>query len=415
MFRGNDSMRRLRGDRRLLLGLLTLVVAGAICLIAVLAYNIVTNNGQPTIVDDTNETPQSEATALVETEVEATPEADDEADDNESSETEATPTSTDNDPSSDEDDAPTEEAESTPEPTAVPETPTPAPTSSDESEAGDFESPAASSTTETITPTTRTIVTYNPGEILTNDNFEGRFINGVARGWTPFQTDGVLAIFSREVAPYINSGQAAQRITLVGATQPNRYAGLSQQVDVVANQAHTLSLHGQVRSRIGDITQSSYGYRMQYGIDYAGGSRWERVKNWVELPWDETPIVGANTTLLSYTTTITPPTGQLTLFVRGWNKWPDQTEAQYSLDDVSLIGPIATVQTIVLAETTPSPDGASFAPGDSGDKQALVNNGLPVTGRLTGLAQNGTVWAGLVFLTLLVTALAYRLRRQERL
>ncbi len=425
-------MRRLRNRRVLLLGI-SFVVLLAMLLVGVLIYNIATSSGGvaslpgDTTADPTPTEAQEPAESTTETEPETTAatEAESEtaastAEDTATDETVADPNETAS-PEADDDSA-AEIAPPEVNPTATPSeavaSPTPRPT------ATTADSPANEVTLPTATPaqsqqaaTTTTIVSYEEGELLTNGGFESVFPQGVARGWTPFQNGSVVAIFSREVEPYIANGRGAQRMTLVNGTQPNRYIGLYQRINTTPNEPHTLALRGHIRSRIGDVTQSNYAYRMQVGFDYAGGTRWERVDNWIELPWDEVPIVGGETSLFDYTTVITPLTGQLTLFIRGWNKWPDQSEAQYTVDSISLTGPIETVRTVAVVASTPAPDAASFAPSSSSsgnNQQVLVDNGLPVTGNMTNLAEDGRLWGGLFLLTLLTVGLGYRYHRRRR-
>lgn len=291
-----------------------------------------------------------------------------------------------------------ETATPTPTPTAAKPTPTPtkpAPTKP---------APAAASSGP------------QPGEIknlLKNGDFEQGFDQrGVALAWEPFRNDGFQAIYTDETFPYVEAGSNAQRITIVGATQYNRYAGIYQQVEVVPNQVYTLTLHGQIRSGPGDVNQSSYGYRMQYAVSKTGLQNWENVPeaDWVELPWDEQPLNASVTKFYSYTTTVSPGSGKITLFVRGWNKWPDQSEAQYTFDTFSLVGPSP-----VAAPLQTSGGGASFTTPTTttttttGGNQ-MIDKGLPTTGadEDASLVQDGRFWGGLLILLLLASGAIYR-------
>ncbi|NJN93081.1 MAG: hypothetical protein HC875_02800 [Anaerolineales bacterium] len=251
--------------------------------------------------------------------------------------------------------------------------------------------------------------------LLKNGDFEAGFDQrGAALEWEPFRNDGFQAIYANETFPYIESGSNAQRVTIVGATQYSRYAGIYQQVEVVPGQVYTLTLHGQIRSVVGDVNQSSFGYRMQYAISQTGLKNWANVPEaeWVELPWDEQPINASVTKFYSYTTTIEPAAARITLFVRGWNKWPDQSEGQYTFDSFSLVGPStapAPVQTSAGEAGTSGATSSSATP-TSGD--AMIDKGLPTTG--TGdaphLMQDGRFWGGLLILLLLATGAVYRAR-----
>ena len=73
-------------------------------------------------------------------------------------------------------------------------------------------------------------------------------------------------------------------------------------------------------------------------MDYNGGTDWQAVENWVELAWDQQSPVAEAYTFNDYTTVITPTGQSLTLFIRGHSKWPRQSEANFNLDGVSLVG-----------------------------------------------------------------------------
>ncbi|MCK6629762.1 MAG: hypothetical protein L6R45_31875 [Anaerolineae bacterium] len=316
-------------------------------------------------------------------------------------------------------------AEDTPTPTRVLSAKTP----TVEAEADETVEPTA--TTARPTPTPRTPATAapvvssgaaaQPGEIknlLKNGDFEAGFDQrGVALEWEPFRNDGFQAVYTNETFPYIESGSNAQRVTIVGATQFNRYAGIYQQVEVVPGQVYTLTLHGQIRSAVGDINQSSYGYRMQYALSQTGLKNWANVPEaeWVELPWDEQPINASVTKFYSYTTTFEPAAAKITLFVRGWNKWPDQSEGQYTFDSFSLVGPstaAAPLQTsageVGPGETTSA--STTSATPTAGD--AMIDKGLPTTGADDDphLVQDGRFWGGLLILLLLAAGAVYRAR-----
>lgn len=318
-------------------------------------------------------------------------------------------------------------AEDTPTPTRVlsAETPTV------EAEADETAEPTATTARPTPTPTPRTPATAapvvsggaaaQPGEIknlLKNGNFEAGFDQrGVALEWEPFRNDGFQAIYTNETFPYIESGSNAQRVTIVGATQFNRYAGIYQQVEVVPGQVYTLTLHGQIRSAVGDINQSSYGYRMQYALSQTGLQNWANVPEaeWVELPWDEQPINASVTKFYSYTTTIEPATAKITLFVRGWNKWPDQSEGQYTFDSFSLVGPstVATpLQTSAGGAGTGGTTTITNTTSTTTTGDAMIDKGLPTTGAGDDhhLMQDGRFWGGLLILLLLAAGAVYRAR-----
>jgi hypothetical protein len=230
-------------------------------------------------------------------------------------------------------------------------------------------------------------------DLLQIGDFESGFEQGVGLEWQSFKTDSVAVTFSSEtVAPYIQSGSAAQRITMSGATQGDRYAGIYKQIDIVPGQAYSLTLYGQIRTGFADVNQSSYGYRMQYAIDHNGGDNWQNVpeESWVELPWDEQMINSLDVVFLEYSTTITSTSDKITLFVRAWNKWADPGEVHYTLDSLSLVGP------------------TSFGSPEPG--QTLIDQPLPTTGAGDTMSFMGSArfWGALLILALLIVGAIYR-------
>ncbi len=381
-------MKALKGNKRAMIAAASMVGMLVFCMIGFLIYSIATNSGasaktvaSPTAKKDGATQPASKETTVA------------------SKEKEATPTATQ---------VISKEASSLVVPTETPKA---------KSEA----KPTATSVIKNSSPqrvgggvTVTKTVAGPPSQLFLNGDFEGGFSEtGVALNWYSFQNDGVAAIFSPEMTPYIDSGQRGQRLTLVQATQPDRYAGLYQQVTVVPSQTYTLSLRGQIRSAIGDIKKSSYGYRMQYAIDDTAGTNWQALKPtaWLELPWDEQPLYTAEATLFNYTTHFTPTSNKLTLFIRAWNKWADRNEAQYSLDNFSLVGPKMVE---IIVDTAPLSDtGTAFTPSEA--KDSLVNKGLPVTGSNTSslLSNTGRLWAGLLVVLFLSAGAIYRLKRER--
>ena len=267
---------------------------------------------------------------------------------------------------------PTPEPTDTPEPT---EEPTPIPTQ------------AASPDQFTPQPIVRPGIVV---DLLENGDFE-KFTNGVGTGWSAFHNDSVIAVFSPEGpdGPYVKSGEHAQRITMAEASQPDRYAGVYQQVEVVPGQVYSLTLYGQIRTGYADVNQSSYGYRMQYAIDHTGGD-WQAVpaEGWVELPWDEQQLHSPDVEFLSYTTAISSTSDTVTLFVRVWNKWANPGEVQYTLDSLSLVGASRT----------------------SGTDDQMIDKPLPITGEndTTGFVGSAPFWGALVVLALLAVGAVYR-------
>lgn len=360
--------------------LIGVVVVALLCLVLILFYNIFTGGGE----DVANNTPAPVPTkTAAEPEVIVTPE-----------EAEKTPT-----PTRVISDQPTEPAgtpsagEPTTEPTTQPTTePTTEPTTQPGGEASSTRPPNGSSSTDVSGVSA--VVEPRVDNLVENGDFEEGFSDqGVALHWHNFKNDSVIAAFSAEQpGPYVKSGDSAQRISLAEATQADRYAGIYQTVAVIPNQRYGLGLHGQIRTGFGDIEHSSYGYRMEYAIDPKGGTDWQDIpaEDWVELPWDEQLLNTPNVEFLEYSTVITPTSDELTIFVRAWNKWADPGLAEYTLDSISLVGPV---------------------PGSMTETQeALVDGGLPTTGigDAGSFIGDGRFWGAILILLLLAVGAIYR-------
>jgi hypothetical protein len=389
----------MRGNKRVQIIAISVVSFLAVCLVGFLVYSIFTGGSPPSDAAPTTvaENPEEGKT---EGENGSTEETD-------GNETEPTPTATQvvggtEDEGSGNDSG---DATETTEPESKPvDVATPVPTTVATTVASDFSN----------TPV-ETIVSYEMEQLLRNPDFEAGFDEkGVALEWNAFQSSDVTALYSPESAPYISSGTQAQRMTLINALQQDRYAGIYQQVEVVPEHAYTLTLHGQIRSEIGDITKSSYGYRMQYALDESGGS-WQDVNSndWVELPWDETVLYGPENRLMTYTIQITPSSEKLTLFVRAWNKWATGGEVQYSVDNFSLTGVKEIIKKVAMAPVTDGNEAADFDADANPPGGENANDLLPVTGMITpqNLANDGRIWGGLLVLFLLGTGVTYRMYR----
>jgi hypothetical protein len=223
------------------------------------------------------------------------------------------------------------------------------------------------------------------GERVRNGDFEKGFKDQqVGLGWTPFNNGSAIFEFIDETwPPAILDGEHAQRIQVREASQPDRYAGIYQTVQVVPRQTYSLSLHGQIRTGQGDIQISQYGYRMQLGIDYQGGQDWTAIDDWIELPWDEQRFDSEFLFFYDYETSIVPTGAYLTLYIRTWNKWPDPGRVEYTLDAISLMGPIPSEE-IAFDEPLPA---TGDAPPDIDGWLRMVASIL-----VLGLLVAGAIW-----------------------
>lgn len=248
------------------------------------------------------------------------------------------------------------------------------------------------------------------GDVLKNGGFEAGFDDsGVGADWQHFTNGEAIVSFSSETfEALIQAGSKAQRISVDQAMQADRYAGIYQTLEVKPGETYTFTLYGQTRTFFGDVQQSSHGYRVQYAVDFAGGDDWQQipVEDWVELPWGEETISASNPTLSEYSAEIIPTSNQMTLFVRVWNKWPDPGLVEYTLDSLSLVGPVPG--TAIASTTTTNSTGATTTTTTTED--AMIDQPLPVTGTqdLTSLMGDVRFWGGILVLLLLGVGAVYR-------
>jgi hypothetical protein len=120
---------------------------------------------------------------------------------------------------------------------------------------------------------------------------------------------------------------------------------------------------------------------MEVGFDLDGAQNWEKVDNWVELPWDEQLRVQDSFRFDVYTDTLTAKTNKITIFIRAWKKWADSGEGDYDVDDIQLVGPVLV--------KPPAPE-------------------IPVTGDSPTIWDNIRVWATVALLLLLVAGALWR-------
>lgn len=214
----------------------------------------------------------------------------------------------------------------TPTPAAPTATPTP--------------QPPTPTPTATKPPVPTAKPTPAPGNVLTNGDFEGDFTDeGVGAGWSRFFNGDASFFWASSTWPaVVASGAKSQGMTIADTPKADRFIGIYQTVSVVPKASYTLELSGLIRSL--HPKPGSYDNRMQWGIDYTGGTDWTAVTEWTDLGWDEQDIeAAADPTMGHYATTITAQGNKLTLFIRGWVKWPkNPNRAEFYVDNVKLVG-----------------------------------------------------------------------------
>jgi hypothetical protein len=240
--------------------------------------------------------------------------------------------------------------------------------------------------TATPTPTVKAAVTKAPtatpepviGELLVNGDFEEPFTSqGTGTGWEKWDNSGGAQFFwgDNDWLPAVAHGEHSQGMKLNNIVEADRYIGVYQAVSVVPGQPYTLTVQGLIRST--EANDGSYGHRMQWGIDPQGGTDWTAVSAWIDLEWDDQPIDLASPTMGGYTTVITPESESLTLFIRGWSKWPVMySRSEFFADNVSLTGPTSSVAASAAAEEGEEGKEATQMPDTGGDR----DNWIPFVG-----------------------------------
>ncbi len=235
--------------------------------------------------------------------------------------------------------------------------------------------------TATITPTAIITITRTPtatpapviGELLVNGDFEEPFTaQGTGTGWDKFGSGSGAQFFwgDNDWLPAVASGKHSQGMKLNNIVEADRYIGVYQTISVIPSSTYTLTIHGLTRST--EANNGSYGHRMQWGIDPKGGTDWKAVGAWTDLGWDDQSIDLTSPAMGTYTTTFTAQNESLTLFIRGWSKWPVMySRSEFFVDNASLTG-------LKSAPTPPVEGGTQMPPtgGDNGNWIPFVGAGI---------------------------------------
>ena len=268
--------------------------------------------------------------------------------------------------------------------------------------------PTATAAAMPATPVTQpTAVRLAPPQatnLIVNGDFEEGFVEGIGVGWGRFATASVQAGWQADTwDAVVFDGAHAQLLVLKDATETDRYVGIFQSVTVAPDTDYALTLRGLIRSDEGSVEVSNYSYRLQYGIDYAGGGDWQSPDiQWVELPWDEQPRTvppPGGYRLDTYTTTIRAQGPRLTLFIRAWKKWIGAAEGNYDLDSVSLA--LASASPVAA---TPSPQPVVTSMPDAAGTAPTPPPQMPQTGGSIPLVGNNALAAASVALVVLLVA-----------
>jgi hypothetical protein len=236
------------------------------------------------------------------------------------------------------------------------------------------------------------------GNVLKNGSFEEGFNEqGVAQGWTAFSTqDAAYAWLDETDLEHVSHDDHAQLMRVMGPGKPDRFVGIYQTVEVVAGETYTLALHGLIRSSTAKENETFYGHRLQWAVDSNGGTDWQAINSdwsaWTDSGWNDVPLGAKDPQMNVYVQQITPDTDKLTLYIRGWTKWPIlNSEAKYYVDGISLQGPVPGEETVVRVA----------APSQGGSGETMPTTGgsavwIPVAGGILilgfGLWELRRIW-----------------------
>ncbi len=399
-------MEAIQHNRRpILLGLVVLVM---LCMVGVLIFNVFFRGGSD-VVDNPSpvatEEPTIEATEeIIVEEPTATPTLVIVEDENNTEDTEEVTTETD---SGTEDDTAEVVAETEED--------------AEESDVEEASSPdsGAAMINEEMTTSTETTIVISSEDLIANGDFSLGFdeSTGVGSSWDSFKSSGGAVSFSAENnEPYVHSGTNAQRISIQNAFETDQVGGIYQTVDVVAGETYTLTIHGQVRSLYGDVDQSGYGYRVQYAVNQSGGQNWREFTSaeWTEIPWDEVQLGSSTAEFSEHSAPITAESDQITLFIRGWNKWADPKLAEYTLDSIGLVGPAQSSVVVISSEGSETTTAADTSAASATSDDEMIDQPLPETGfgDDPNLVNDGRFWGALLVLILLAGGAVYKAKQQ---
>jgi hypothetical protein len=197
--------------------------------------------------------------------------------------------------------------------------------------------------------------------VLKNGSFEEEFSStGVGKYWTAFSNGGRAnyAYHDDSWGKTVYDGRFSQLIEIstlgIGASDKDRYAGIYQVANVVAGQRYMFSFYGMARSTEGTEQDSKWNYRIQIGFDYGGGTDPWAVSEWAEMPWVEYPRLAPGR-YLAYARGVTTTSDQITVFIRGWKKFPTIGQnGNLNIDAVSLVGPNPKVAQNSMTPSSPT-------------------------------------------------------------
>lgn len=210
-----------------------------------------------------------------------------------------------------------------------------------------------------------------PVDVIRNGGFEERDsdpMNGAALEWKVYGNGQAHIGWYDETWPEaIKSGDHAQLMEIfqVEGDFLDRVVAVHQTVNVVPNSTYDLTIHALMRSDAPEPLRNQDEYEMNWGVDLSGQGNYDNIETWNLMPLTEQLRIGSNGDIpdnapLFYeviTGTVSTGSGnRLTLFIRGVKKFPNGTEVNFDVDEVSLVGPTGPVVIIRPESDSNLPD-----------------------------------------------------------
>ena len=258
-------------------------------------------------------------------------------------------------------------------------------------------------------------------DVIRNGGFEdqaGSFGGGVATDWVPYSNGQAwFGWYDEQWLEAVRTGEHAQLMEIfqVDADVLERVIAIYQTVDVVPNANYNLTIYALMRTQAGAAARDASEFAMEWGIDPRGEGNHDNVEVWNFMPLTEQFRLGStgeypdDVPLFYETITGTVFTGdsnRISLFIRGVKKFPNGTEVNFDVDDVSLVGPSP-------AGGSPPPELGQVTSQAAGTASAVT---IPAAGGiLLGQVSIGALlMSGLVLIALGSGAIAGLFRSNER-
>ena len=189
-------------------------------------------------------------------------------------------------------------------------------------------------------------------DVISNGDFEKLWqpLNGVAPDWEPYSNGQAhFGWYDESWVEAVRKGQGHAQLMEIFQVEGDildRVIAIYQTVEVAPNSDYELTIYAIMRTDAAAVFRNQSEFEMHWGIDPYGEGNYNNVEEWVLMPLteqnrtgstppEEVPLVYEQVT----GTVSTGDTNRVTLFIRGLKKFPNNTEVNFDVDDVSLVGP----------------------------------------------------------------------------